>query len=146
MARPPPGRPPKEIKWEAVKKRIQAGNTAKVIAKELDINVNTFYTKFKDEFGESFQDYREGWDEMRDSNLAYTQYVKALSGNAQLLIRLGEIYLGQGSELVEKNSLQDQLTDMRSQIMELSYKSNKKDEIIKNLEKKLNEYERNKEI
>jgi hypothetical protein len=88
-------RPPKPINWEIILKRMQAGNTAKQIAFEHEIHLDTFYDRFKKEFDASFSDYSANSYEGGNGNIAYTQYMKALSGNVQMLIWLGKVRLGQ---------------------------------------------------
>ena len=91
-------RPLKEIKWEEVERRIEIGNTARQIAKALRVNIDTFYDRFKQEFGCSFSDYSVGAIEISAANILYTQYMKALGGNTKMLELLGKEICGQGKE------------------------------------------------
>lgn len=88
-------RPPKPINWDIVEKRIEAGNSAKTIAKAFNIDITNFYDRFLKEFGVNFTHYANQVPEMRDNNIEYTQYMKALSGNVQMLIWLGKVWCGQ---------------------------------------------------
>jgi hypothetical protein len=88
-------RPPKPINWDIVEKRIEAGNSAATISKAFSIDVSNFYDRFKKEFGCDFASFAHKAPETRDDNIAYTQYMKALSGNVTMLIRLGSVWLGQ---------------------------------------------------
>lgn len=94
-------RPLKNINWDIVIKRLQAGNTARQIAQELEIlDIDTFYRRFKDEFGIGFGDYPvKDAHECGKGNIAFTQYMKALSGNTEMLKLLGREWNGQGADL-----------------------------------------------
>lgn len=93
-------RPPKELKWDNVLKRMQAGNPAKQIAFDLEIDLTNFYEKFKKEFGCGFADYADPARELGRSNIAYVQYAKAMSGNVQMLTLLGREWNGQGADIM----------------------------------------------
>lgn len=88
-------RPFKEIDWEKIKVRIAAGNTAAQIAFHHNLNIDTFYDRFKKEFGCSFSEYSESGYSSGDADLQYVQFVKALSGNIQCLHWLAQVRLGQ---------------------------------------------------
>ena len=90
-------RPKKEINWDVVEKRMEAGCSAKEIAGAHHIDLDTFYSRFKQEYGCSFSDYSDTFYEGGDGNIRYTQYMKALSGNTHMLDLLGVERLGQGS-------------------------------------------------
>lgn len=100
-------RPEKFIDWDKVRLRMEAGNSAKVIAAHHNIDTDTFYKRFKQEFGCSFGDYSALFYQCGNENLLYTQYVKALSGNVQLLIHLGKVRLGQKEDFESNESLAD---------------------------------------
>ena len=100
-------RPPKKVDWNKVIRMIQAKGTAKCISKELELNINTFYIKFNDEFGYSFQDYAQNAHETAKENILFTQYAKALSGNGEMLKLLGKEWCGQGLEAVKESPLQN---------------------------------------
>lgn len=105
-------RPLKEINWVEVEKRMEAGNTAKQIAKALRVNIETFYDRFKREFECGFSDYSNGIFECGDANIQYTQYLKAIGGNIQMLTLLGKERLGQGKESVSETSLSTIKTEL----------------------------------
>lgn len=99
-------RPPKPINWELVEKRMEAGSNAKEIAGSLHIDINTFYDRFKLEYGKSFADFAEKSYEAGNSNIRLTQYVKALAGNTNMMVLLGKERLGQGKEEVKVSPYQ----------------------------------------
>ena len=92
-------RPPKPINWDLVEHQIAAGCNGIEIAKELRINKDTFYDRFKEEFGESFSDYSAEYVRVGESNLKFIQYAKAIGltkkGDVQMLKWLGVHRLGQ---------------------------------------------------
>lgn len=90
-------RPKKEINWDVVEKRMEAGCSAKEIAGAHHVDLDTFYRRFKEEFGSSFGDYSASFADGGHGNIRYTQYMKALSGNSNMLELLGIEMLGQGS-------------------------------------------------
>ena len=117
-------RPIKNIKWEIVLKRMQAGNTAENIYSELELAPNTFYNRFKEEFGCSFCDYCDGKShETGKANILFTQYMKALSGNTHMLMLLGKEWCGQGKEVVAQSPYQAAI-NYEHKIMELENKIN----------------------
>lgn len=109
-------RPKKEINWDVVEKRIEAGCSGIEIAAALRIDDDTFYGRFKEHYGKSFSDYSGTFYSAGDSNLKFTQYMKALSGNMQMLILLGRERLGQGKEQ-EKNSPFEDILALRHENM-----------------------------
>lgn len=115
-------RPPKDIKWDVVLLRMQCGNTAKQISQAHFIDQDTFYSRFKKEFGCGFSDYSARERQVGHGNIAFRQYTKALEGNAEMLKLLGKEWNGQGADIVaSKAPLQDNL-DMGQLIMELQHK------------------------
>lgn len=110
------GRPKKEINWELVEKRMEAGCNGIEIAATLRIQADTFYIRFKEQYGKSFQDYHGDFYSAGDSNLKYTQYMKALSGNNTMLMLLGRERLGQGKE-PEKISPYEDIISLRHENM-----------------------------
>jgi len=91
-------RPKKEINWDLVEKRMEAGCSAKEIAGAIPCDLDTFYSRFKLEFGKAFSDYSDEFYSAGDGNLRFTQYMKALAGNTNMLTLLGKERLGQGEE------------------------------------------------
>jgi len=102
-------RPRKTIDWETVKKRMEAGNSAATICDLHDLDTDTFYLRFKEHFGENFQDYSARMHCCGKSNIAFTQYTRALEGNTNMLTLLGREWLGQGKEQESKPPYQDLL-------------------------------------
>ena len=89
-------RPLKEINWDMVEKLIEAGCNGYEIADTFRIDTDTFYIRFKKEYGRSFQDYSAN---IYSAGIGYQKYVthlRALSktGSVQLLIRYNEERLG----------------------------------------------------
>ena len=115
MARPkkevrgPMGRPKKEINWDIVEKRMEAGCSGIEIAATLRINDDTFYSRFKEQYGKSFQDYSGSFYSAGDANLRFTQFAKAMSGNIPMLTLLGRERLSQGKDEVKLSPFEDAL-------------------------------------
>jgi hypothetical protein len=99
-------RPKKDINWDIVQKKMEAGCSAKEIAGGM-CNIDTFYDRFKEEFGKGFSDYSDIFYSEGDGNLRFTQYMKALSGNINMLTLLGRERLGQGKEEVKVSPFDD---------------------------------------
>lgn len=121
------GRSPKDIKWETVLLRMQARNSARQIAQAHHINIDTFYDRFKEEFGCNFSDYSDGEQESGEGNIAYVQYTKALSGNVQMLTLLGEEWLGQGAPKNRGDAPLEELLLLKAENSRLRYQLKKKD-------------------
>ena len=88
-------RPEKEIHWESVERMMEAGNSARSIYTHFRMDKDTFYDRFKKEYGKNFSDYSDALDEDGKSNIRLMQYTKAVQGNIQMLIWLGKVRLGQ---------------------------------------------------
>ena len=115
-------RPLKEINWEIVLKRMEAGNNAKTIAKRLNIDLDTFYRRFKQEFKCSYTDYAVGATECGTDDILFTQHMKALAGNVQLLMFLGKVKCGQKEpEISITTAPNDVQIQMSHRIMELQH-------------------------
>lgn len=116
-------RPQKPVNWEIVLKRMEAGNTAKSICTFLEWDTDTFYRRFKDEFGIGFGDYSASRKEFGLQDLEYTQHMKALSGNAEMLKWLGKVRLGQREPDSSQNiSPNQEDNDLRHENMMLKAK------------------------
>lgn len=100
-------RPKKEINWELVEKRMEAGCSAREIAAAVRVDLDTFYNRFKEQFGKGFGDYSDDFYSAGDANIKYTQYMKALSGNNNMLMLLGRERLGQGKEQEKVSPYED---------------------------------------
>lgn len=88
----------KEINWKEVQRRIEVGTSGTVIAKCLRIDPDTFFRRFKEEYGMGFAEYTVGMSACLPANILLAQYMKAMSGSADLLKLLGREYLGQGRD------------------------------------------------
>jgi hypothetical protein len=115
-------RPKKTINWDLVEKRMEAGNSAKEIAKHLRIDINTFYDRFKEEYKCSFSDFADGITECGIADIVFTQHMKALSGNVQMLIYLGKVKGGQKEPEATMTLAANQTQlDQSHRIMELEH-------------------------
>jgi len=131
-------RPLKEINWDYVERLVMAGCKAVEIYPELGINENTFYYRFKDYFGESFQDYHGKLHSIGHGKIRLTQFEKALDGNSQMLMLLGEEWLGQrkqseqtppkDSQVDNENIEMDEKHKLRQRIAELEEELDNKSE------------------
>ncbi len=95
-------RPQREINWEIVDKMMEAGCSAKEIFGYLRISDSAFYSRFIQEYGEHYQEYKVGAYESGNALLRLTQFQKALRGNIEMLKLLGRERLGQGKEIDDK--------------------------------------------
>ena len=64
-------RPLKEINWDIVEKRMEAGNNAKTICQRFNIDTDTFYRRFKEKYGCSFGDYSAHFLQCGDDDIDY---------------------------------------------------------------------------
>ncbi len=101
-------RPKKEINWEIVEKKMEAGCSAREISAGI-CDLDTFYNRFKERYGKSFGDYSDDYYSIGDGNIKFTQYMKALSGNNNMLLLLGRERLGQGKEQEKQSPFEDVL-------------------------------------
>lgn len=108
-------RPLKEINWKMVEKQMECGCSAKEISGSLHIDIDTFYLRFKRQYGSSFGDYLGKFQEGGKANLRLAQYMKAMNGNVAMQMFLGKEWLGQGKEEVKESPYQD--------ILELSHQN-----------------------
>ena len=122
-------RPKKEINWDLVEKRAEAGCSGVEIAGTLRIEENTFYWRFKEKYGKSFQDYKGALYEAGDANIRSAQYIKAISGNVPMLTLLGRERLNQGKDEEIKKSPYEDILDLKHENMML------RDELRKFLDK-----------
>lgn len=131
-------RPYIDIDWKLVEKLMESACTGLEIAGRMRMNKNTFYNRFKDKYGVSFQDYNVPIEAAGAAMLKLMMHSKALNnqapGNVQMLIFLAKTRLGM-RELEIANILapnQDQI-DKEHKIMQLEHR-------IKELENNANEY------
>lgn len=109
-------RPLKEINWEQVIKKMEAGCSAKEIYGSWG-DSDTFYRRFKQQFGKRFEDYAVSLREVGKGNIRYGQYVKAMQGNNHMLALLGKEWLGQGREEEIKRSPFEDIIELRHENM-----------------------------
>jgi len=113
-------RPLKEINWDLVVKKMEAGCSASEIYNSPDISLSqdTFYDRFKAKFECGFSDYSSKYHEGGKGNIRFTQYIKALKGDTKMLTLLGEEWLGQG-KIKEETPKNQHDIDKDHRIMEL---------------------------
>lgn len=122
-------RPPKAINWDIVRTKMEAGLTAMQIATDLEVNINTFYNRFKEEFGHSFSDFSDDFHSAGKGHIAWIQYMKAKGGNIPMLLLLGKEWLGQGQEKEKESPYEDTIA-MRHENMTLRYELQKLKEAL----------------
>lgn len=90
-------RPKKEINWKLVEQKMQAGCSAEEIYNDPDtmMDQDTFYRRFKEEYGVGFADCRGKFYSSGQGNIRYTQFAKAMKGDNTMLLLLGREMLGQ---------------------------------------------------
>jgi len=121
------GRPLKEINWDVVDKLIEAGCNGVEIAAKFRVNSDTFYSRFKQQYGSTFQAYAVGAKEAGAADIRSMMHAKALNnnapGNLTLLIFLARCRLGmkepETAHLVAAN--QDNI-DKDHENMQLKYR------------------------
>lgn len=110
-------RPLKEINWEKVKQKMEAGCSASEIfsSKEHHMTKETFYNRFKKEFGCSFQDYSTESAQCGKGDIRWMLHAKCLNnkapGNLTALIFKARCELG-----MREPDLQNLLAANQSQI------------------------------
>ena len=120
-------RPLKEINWEVVEKLIEAGCKGTEIAAKFRIQSDTFYRRFKDEYGLSFQDYHGESHEAGLADLRAMLHAKALNnsapGNSNILIFLARCRLGMKEpETTAGLATNQTMLDQTHLIMQLQHK------------------------
>lgn len=120
-------RPLKEINWDVVERLIESGCSGTEIAGKFRIQSDTFYRRFKEEYGCSFQDYHAPSQEAGLADLRSMIHAKALNnkapGNSNLLIFLARCRLGMKEPEVVHNLAANQTQiDQSHLIMELQHK------------------------
>lgn len=125
-------RPKKEINWDIVEKLIECQCSANEIAGKFRINHDTFYRRFKDEYGESYQDYQSTIQSAGLADLRAMLHAKALNnnapGNSNILIFLAKTLLG-----MKESEIEIQKAPNQSDI--------DKDHLIMNLQNKIAQLE-----
>jgi hypothetical protein len=88
-------RPKKEIDWDRVERKMQAGCTLVEIAGHFRIHPDHFCVRFKEQYGDVFTSFLSSFHSDGKGNVRETQYEEALDGNTQMLLLLGKLWLGQ---------------------------------------------------
>lgn len=110
-------RPKKEINWELVEKRMEAGCSGIEIAACLRIDSDTFFRRFQQHYEKRFADSTADFYSAGNANIKFTQYMKALAGNNNMLLLLGKERLNQGKEEEVKKSPLEDILDLRHENM-----------------------------
>jgi len=105
------GKAEKTDQLGSVERQMQAGCTAKEIARSISVEINTFYDRFKEEYGKGFADFADSFHSGGKGNIRLAQYMKALQGNVPMLMLLGREWIGQGREEEVKESPFQELID-----------------------------------
>ena len=128
-------RPKKEINWELIKKKIEAGCSAKEIynSYEHKMDDDTFYYRFKEEFGCGFQDYSGKQAQQGEGDLKYMLHAKAMQGNITALIFLARCRLGMKEPEISSLTapLQDTI-NLQHENMILKHENQKLKELVLN--------------
>ncbi len=119
-------RPLKDIKWDIVEQYIESGCTAIEIAGKFGLNDETFYRRFKKEYGCGFQDYKAKSYGAGLADLRRMLHAKALNnnapGNTQALIWLSKVKLGyREPDQVQALAANQPQIDQSHRIMELEH-------------------------
>ena len=111
------GRPRRPIDWDVVEKKMIVGCTYREIVDEFDLTDQQFSTRFKEEFGDYYSVYSTKFHSIGKCRIRETQYDKALEGNTQMLMLLGEQWLKQGKLNQEDNKNELSKTDIENSLM-----------------------------
>jgi len=122
-------RPPKEINWEKVKQKMEAGCPASEIfsSREHKMTKDTFYTRFKKEFGCSFQDYYDELSQCGKGDIRWMLHAKCLNnkapGNLTGLIFKARCELGMKEpEILHALAANQEQIDQSHEIMRLQHR------------------------
>jgi|SRR6185369_13338 len=99
------GRPHIPVDWDKVNQLIMAQCTIEEVAGNVGMHRATFGEKIKEKYGVDFTTYATELRSKGKSLLRSKQYQKAMEGNIQMLLRLGEIYLDQGKEAKQEDTV-----------------------------------------
>lgn len=110
----PTGTPVKPIDWKLVEERMGAGCSLEEIAGKIGVCRHTLGYRFQQQYGVPFStailEYKEG----RNGDLRWKQFQQAMRGNTTLLVKLGDVYLGQA----QKNDVAPNDEKLNEQIAE----------------------------
>ena len=115
------GRPEKIIDWELVDKFLEAGCNGIQIASHFGMHHQTFYDRVYEKHKMNFTDYAGRTTPRGEAHLLLSQHQKSLNGqakgNAQMLIWLGKVRLGQREPepIKEKPPNDDKLDNLITQ-------------------------------
>lgn len=130
------GRPRKEIDWNVVEKKMECGSSAQEIISNFDINDDTFYRRFEQEYGHGFQSYKGKMHCVGKSKLREVQYEKALEGNTQMMTLLGREWLGQDKPIMDIPPLSDSVDKENKEMSENHRLRLENEELRKQLDNK----------
>ncbi len=121
-------RPLKEINWDVVEKLIESGCSGIQIAGKFKIDTDTFYTRFKKEYGVRFSDYSVISSECGKADIRSMLYAKAINnkapGNAQLLMFLAKCELGMREpDNIQTLAANQQQIDQMHMLMQLQHEN-----------------------
>lgn len=110
------GRPEKPIDWALVDKLLEAQCNGEMIAGHFDMHADTLYAHIKRKYGLTFTAFSASRKEKGKASILAMQYQRAMQGNTQMLLRLGELYCNQGKqETSNKESLIEYLEQEASE-------------------------------
>ena len=117
----PTGRPEKPIDWELVDKFLEAGCNGVQISSHFGMHPHTFYDRVVEKYAMTYTDYAALHTPKGEAHLLLSQHQKSLNsqakGNAQMLIWLGKVRLGQREPepIKEKPPNDDKLDNLITQ-------------------------------
>ena len=109
-------RPEKPINWDLVDELIRKQNSGAEIASHFNLHPETFYIRVQEKWETNFTGYAGIVYSQGKSLLRNKQWDKAMEGNVPLLLKLGEVYLGQRENVLSQTDQQltVKLIDARS--------------------------------
>lgn len=110
-------RTPKPINWDLIEKRLEARASVADICHMHNMDTDTFYSRFRDYYGFNYKDNSARFHSAAASNILFTQYMKALSGNTHMLTLLGREWCGQGKEDDIRKSPFEDLLELKHENM-----------------------------
>ena len=122
------GRPLKEINWDIVEKLIECDCSGPEIAGKFRMDNDTFYRRFKTEYGCNFGEYRATPQGAGIADLKAMIHAKALSnkapGNSTMLIFLARCRLGMKEpEMAHLIATNQEQIDQSQLIMQLQHEN-----------------------
>lgn len=119
-------RPEKPVDWNILDKLIEAQCPVEEIAGIFHMGTSTLRKKVVEKFEISFEHYSKDLYCKGRANLRLKQYQKAMEGNISMLLRLGDVYLGQTrvNEINVNESTEEKLDILISEIQEIRSENN----------------------